>query len=321
MGSITRKSNTRKSTRQYICPIEDCRQPCCGRLLLKEHMKEVHNLPRRGRKPFLPPVEVPDGETKCHICSKEFENKTLLVRHIRRHKTSAQPCHLCGQMVKELQVHIKIQHLEKDKLRYFCDLCGRGYKGYASYAFHKAGHTGERNYSCATCAKNYRTSSEQKKCEKAHQGIFKWNCSQCTYRTHQKNKYVRHLRTHTKSEPFQCPLCSQRTARKDYLQKHILKVHDHTSLEALESLYPDMYRIDESISFIKGDIVVSTQSEQVDDVPTPSTSPNSSTQIFLLTQPQFSDRLEIAKDGSDTVTEQWKIMINTDSIESSEGKS
>lgn len=63
---------------------------------------------------------------------------------------------------------------------------------------------------------------------------------------------MRHMRTHTKSEPYGCPLCDHRAARKDYLQKHIAKSHAGVTLDQVESLHPDMYNIDEKISFIEG---------------------------------------------------------------------
>ena len=142
--------------------------------------------------------------------------------------------------------------MQKDLKKYCCEFCGKGFKGYSGYQFHVAGHTGEKKYSCGGCAKTFRTSSEAKKCERGHQGIYKWNCSLCSYKCHQKNKFVRHMRTHTKSEPYCCPLCAHRAARKDYLQKHILKTHSGVSLEQLESFHPEMYNIQEKISFQEG---------------------------------------------------------------------
>ena len=63
---------------------------------------------------------------------------------------------------------------------------------------------------------------------------------------------IRHMRTHTKSEPYGCPLCDHRAARKDYLQKHITKTHTGLSLEQIEGLHPDMYNIEEKITFLEG---------------------------------------------------------------------
>ena len=193
------------------------------------------------------------GGAGCDICGKIYDTELNLKKHVRRsHETKQKPCHICGMMVKELSIHIKYQHLQKDLKKYCCEFCGKGFKGYSGYQFHVAGHTGEKKYSCGGCAKTFRTSSEAKKCERGHQGIYKWNCSLCSYKCHQKNKFVRHMRTHTKSEPYSCPLCVHRAARKDYLQKHILKTHTGVSLEQLESFHPDMYNIQEKISFQEG---------------------------------------------------------------------
>merc|ERR1711953_410636 len=51
---------------------------------------------------------------------------------------------------------------------------------------------------------------------------------------------------------YSCPLCVHRAARKDYLQKHIIKTHTGLSLEQVESLHPNMYHIQEKISFQEG---------------------------------------------------------------------
>ena len=193
------------------------------------------------------------GAARCNICGKIYDTELNLKKHVRRsHETKQKPCHICGMMVKELSIHIKYQHLQTNVKKYCCEFCGKGFKGYSGYQFHVAGHTGEKKYSCEGCAKTFRTSSEAKKCERGHQGIYKWNCSLCSYKCHQKNKFVRHMRTNTKSEPYSCPLCVHRAARKDYLQKHILKTHSGVSLEELESFHPDMYNIQEKISFQEG---------------------------------------------------------------------
>ena len=209
--------------------------------------------PRTTARPPKTQSLVRTEAARCNICGKIYDTELNLKKHVRRsHETKQKPCHICGMMVKELSIHIKYQHLQKDLKKYCCEFCGKGFKGYSGYQFHVAGHTGEKKYSCGGCAKTFRTSSEAKKCERGHQGIYKWNCSLCSYKCHQKNKFVRHMRTHTKSEPYSCPLCVHRAARKDYLQKHILKTHTGVSLEQLESFHPDMYNIQEKISFQEG---------------------------------------------------------------------
>ena len=220
----------------------------------KKHSK-VGQKPKRGRpQKTEPALDVDGGEASyCKICGKNYDTEINLKKHVRRcHETSQKPCHICGLMVKELSIHVKHQHLQKDVAKYFCEYCGQGFKGYSGYQFHVAGHTGERKYTCGSCGKSFRTSSEAKKCERGHAGIYKWNCSLCSYKCHQKNKFVRHMRTHTKSEPYSCPLCVHRAARKDYLQKHIIKTHTGLSLEQVESLHPNMYHIEEKISFQEG---------------------------------------------------------------------
>jgi len=183
----------------YICSIEGCEaseRNFANIIQYKKHMRIVHKLPKRGRKPkeeITFEDEGPDGPKACDVCGKIFDTRLNLYKHVKRsHETKQKPCHICGMMVKELSIHVKYQHLQKDMKKYFCEFCGRGFKGYSGYQFHVAGHTGEKKYTCGGCGKNYRTSSEAKKCERGHQGIYKWNCSLCSYRCHQRNKFIRY---------------------------------------------------------------------------------------------------------------------------------
>eukprot|EP00092_Neocalanus_flemingeri_P018706 GFUD01020261.1.p1 GENE.GFUD01020261.1~~GFUD01020261.1.p1 ORF type:complete len:612 (+),score=147.58 GFUD01020261.1:59-1894(+) len=260
-GNLNYTGNSLKDLR---CEIESCeRLIFINEVDLKSHLKDVHNLPRKGRKPKDPidtnlmkklgldlsmkdeQFEMPES---CENCGKVFESKLKMYWHIKRvHQQKHKPCHLCGLMVKKLSDHIKRQHTEKDLKKFVCEFCGERFKGHSGYQFHIAGHTGEKKYVCRSCGKQFRTSSEAYNCERGHQGIFKWRCTLCEFKSHQKNKYVRHLRTHSKSQPYQCPMCDHRAARKDYLQKHIGKSHSQVSLDEIETNHPDLYKIEEKV--------------------------------------------------------------------------
>lgn len=255
----------RSMGKDYLtCVMEGCVGPAfTSEMAMKDHMKEVHNLPRKGRKPtepldldLLKTLEL-DTTMKdqlfitpksCPECSKIFESKLKLYWHIKRvHQQKHKPCQHCGLMVKKLSDHVKRQHTEKDVKNFVCEFCGERFKGLSGYQFHIDGHTGEKKYSCRSCGKQFRTSSESYNCERGHQDIFKWRCSLCNFKSHQKNKYVRHLRTHTKSQPYQCPLCDRKAARKDYLQKHIEKSHGQMTLKEVEAKHPNLYKIEEKV--------------------------------------------------------------------------
>jgi len=249
------------------CVMEGCDgQTFPSEVAMKDHMKKVHNHPRKGRKPKEPldldliktlelDLSMKDQlfttPQSCPNCSKMFESKLKLYWHIKRvHQQKHKPCQLCGLMVKKLSDHVKRQHTEKDIKKFVCEFCGERFKGQSGYQFHIAGHTGEKKYSCRSCGKHFRTSSESYNCERGHQGIYKWRCSLCNFKSHQKNKYIRHLRTHTKSQPYQCPLCDHKAARKDYLQKHIGKSHSQMTLEEVEAKHPNLYKIEEKVQVI-----------------------------------------------------------------------
>lgn len=295
----------------YSCDTEGCDDLIFNKKHeYKNHMKSVHNLPRKGRRPKEPMDEslmeklgldlnIKENECpqSCEYCGKVYGTKLKLYWHHKRvHQMKHRPCHLCGLMVKKLSDHIKRQHTEKDIKKFVCEFCGDRFKGQSGYQFHIAGHTGEKKYHCRSCAKTFRTSSEAYNCERGHQGIFKWNCDLCSFKSHQRNKYVRHLRTHSKSQPFSCPLCDHRAARKDYMQKHVIKAHTSThtenviTLEQIEALHPKMYNIDEKIdlptppSYIKLNLVeASTLGEETIHIQsnTQETEPIENTHLLL----------------------------------------
>ena len=57
------------------------------------------------------------------------------------------------------------------------------------------------------------------------------------------------MKSHLKITPFQCPVCGFKSGRKDNLKQHIEKRHCTSSLsiKQLEEVYPDMYKLHESI--------------------------------------------------------------------------
>jgi hypothetical protein len=207
--------------------------------LLKSRLSEATSLKTQTKKKLK-------SEFWCDGCCLQFKDKDELNTHMMQiHQNDFLNCYLCGDKVKNLSKHLKVDHKKKNKISYCCDICGRSFKCAGSYNYHMSGHTGQKNYTCNICNKNYRNSSEQKKCEKAHQGLFKYNCTICNYKTHQKNKFTRHSRIHNKEVPYTCPLCYQNLARKDYLQKHIQKKHPEISLQQLERKCPQLYELNQ----------------------------------------------------------------------------
>ena len=107
-----------EETTSYTCSIEGCEsgdRNFANVLLYKKHMRIVHKLPKRGRKPKqeIPfEDEGPDGPKACDVCGKIFDTRLNLYKHVKRsHETKQKPCHICGMMVKELSIHVKYQVL------------------------------------------------------------------------------------------------------------------------------------------------------------------------------------------------------------------
>ena len=110
------KTNEEEETPPCTCLIEGCEnygRKFANTIQYKKHMRIVHQLPKRGRKPKQETQcedENSEGPKSCDICGKIFYSKLNLLKHIKRsHGTKQKPCHICGMMVKELSIHVKYQ--------------------------------------------------------------------------------------------------------------------------------------------------------------------------------------------------------------------
>lgn len=92
---------------------------------------------------------------ECHICSKKFNIRRSLVRHIKNvHKNKeANQCHVCRKEVDNVKKHYEKLH---SYLLFTCTICYRKFRSKLILDRHKEfNHVMARNYSCDLCGKTF----------------------------------------------------------------------------------------------------------------------------------------------------------------------
>lgn len=149
----------------------------------------------------------PQDETNtCTVCSKSFNKKFSLIRHMVSH-TGERP--------------------------FVCDHCDQAFTQKFDLKRHETIHSDEFNFECPTCSRKFRT----KKTAQAHQSVHKdeppFKCALCQ-KTFKLEKFLsHHQKIHEKApekQPnFECDVCGKKFLAKTYIESHI-KSHFNTKL-------------------------------------------------------------------------------------------
>ncbi|XP_070189257.1 zinc finger protein 431-like [Littorina saxatilis] len=197
---------------------------------------------------------------KCEFCSKPFNAKRFLQRHLNRFHPEEITvcCEVCGELCKNetyLNVHMRREHslqgMEGEEL-YHCDQCPKSFNASRGLSLHKEFvHSHENPVNCKLCdltLKNEiylkrhmkRSHSDSIICDicgakfksrlglnahlSAHKGVKSFFCEVCGMGFVRKTSLRRHVQQHS-DESYDCDSCSSSYKTFGSLSLHMLQIH------------------------------------------------------------------------------------------------
>uniref|UniRef100_A0A336LXH2 CSON004477 protein n=1 Tax=Culicoides sonorensis TaxID=179676 RepID=A0A336LXH2_CULSO len=183
---------------------------------LNRHIKHVHPL-----------KQVIGFRFQCTLCENFYKTKKSLNLHMETHDKREMSCEFCNKIFyreRNLNTHIKIVHLNREKTR-ACHICGKAFTQKKSLDRHLFIHNEDRSFKCPECpfsAKYKQTlSSHIKNIHSAEEPV---NCEVCGQKVKNLTRLKQHMKLHTGPD-LKCEFCDKTYKKKNSLQCHVDKIH------------------------------------------------------------------------------------------------
>ncbi|XP_057690826.1 zinc finger protein 574 [Corythoichthys intestinalis] len=188
-----------RSTGQIECDL-------CGHRCMTQEGLDLHRLSHTGQTPLKCPVRP---------CRRRFISNKALEEHVLAH------CQ--GKMGKP-----------KNRVRFECQVCFKGFAYNSTYQVHMRTHTDERPFECSTCGKRFRQLPHLQDHERIHSGVRPFCCWICGKSFSVAARLTEHARTHSGEKPYPCPNCPAAFRSRSNLDKHIRQHGDQAAQAAEE---------------------------------------------------------------------------------------
>ncbi|CAL8114633.1 unnamed protein product [Orchesella dallaii] len=189
----------------------------CNRELGKKEALEIHQKQHNKEKTYK--------KFRCETCSKSFEYKYKLIRHLQIHNSSRPKPYVCTICKKyfpvnqELKQHAQVVHQKIKK--YSCVFCEKQFGYVWNLNRHIIWHVGEKHFWCKTCDIELSTTEALQSHKRLHtkQNLFK--CRQCS-KAYTTLENLKAHRLNHEPKSFQCVICQKMFSTNRNLESHIL---------------------------------------------------------------------------------------------------
>ncbi|XP_063543810.1 zinc finger protein 846-like [Cydia strobilella] len=191
--------------------------------------EEKNKKPKKVKNAKKPKFTLEPGQTKCSLCTTQFETNKALRVHMNAHY----PDHVCGDCgmtfasQQRLRSHVYQTHNQEESPT--CKYCDKTFTNVNTRNAHMwRVHTKVDPYKCAQCGERFKTYLKRLRHMQAAHGdvVTEYQCQYCDKKFAYAAYRTKHVRTiHLESRPHKCQDCPYSFARRRELHAHRATKH------------------------------------------------------------------------------------------------